>query len=289
MTRCALIGLSIALAWLASPPAMASAEVRGGLSVSRVTVSSTMPPGDSYRYDARHLVDGDSRTSWQPAGRAPYFAWVRLELANPAQVDGLIVHNGHQHEDASGDLFTATARVRRAWVLFDDGSSEVIRLDPGRRGPRRVVFSGLRTTRSVTLVVRDFELGERWNHLAISEITVTGRPVPAESLASSPATGRAMCGSGGWVHFRDAVVRYCGDPHRASRCEDPVLDVVLRCRTDPSVELRPINWDDRGAGGKVRWSYPGRWFELTVEVEPDRGDLWRVSRIDFNDLTLSGR
>jgi len=288
MRRLVLLGACVAMAWSASPVALASPNVRGGLAVSGVTVSSTMPGDGVYQYDGRFLVDGDRTTAWQPAGRTPLFSWVRIELAEPAQVDGLVVHNGFQSQDGAEDLFRATARVRRAWVLFDNGSAEVIRLDPANRDGRLVIFGRSHLTRTVTLVVRDVELGERWNHLAISEITVSGRSLPNGEVPPAVSTDMQGCGTPGWVPLRDAVVRHCGAPEQGGACEDPVLDVVLRCRSDETARLELVDWDERAPNGTVSWSYSGRFFAFTVDVVPAAGDQWRVTSLRLTDLTIAG-
>lgn len=275
---------ALALTCLAPPSAALAA---GGVVVKRVTASSTMPPDATQRFDARHLVDGDTRTWWQPGGKAPYFAWMRFELAELSQVDGMVIHNGNQREAESGELFAATARMRTAWVLFDDGSAEVIRLDPHRYGPRRVILSRLYTTRTITIVVRDFELGERWNHMAISEVRFTGLVAP--NAAAPTASGPADCGTVGWVPLRDAVVRHCGDPARANACSDPLLDVIFRCRADPSAVVEPVEWDRTGPRGGVTWNYTGRWFELDVHLARDPQDGWRVTDLSHTDLTVTAQ
>lgn len=275
--------VTIALTLLGPPPAAHAS----GVVVKGVTASSTMPPDPAHRFDVRHLVDGDTRTWWQPGGKAPYFAWVRFELAEQSLVDGMVIHNGNQHEEESGELFSATARMRSAWVLFDDGSAEVIRLDPHRYGPRRVILSRQYTTRSITIVVRDFELGERWNHMSISEVRFTGLAAPGATTPT--ATGTADCGTAGWVPLRDAVVRYCGDPTRTTPCADPLLDVILRCRTDPSAVLEPVEWDEPGPRGEVTWSYTGRWFELSVHLAKASGSSWRVTDLSHTDLTVTAQ
>lgn len=281
----ACIALTIGLA---APSAFAAPAVQGGLPVSDVAASSTLATKDAATPDAKHLVDGDAGTWWQPAGSTPRYAWVKITLAEPARVDGLVIHNGNQRVDASGELFTATGRVRTAWALFDDGSAEVVRLDPHRRGGQRLILSRLYLTKTVTLVIRDFEIGERWNHLAISEITVMGRTASAERLPVA-GDGAATCGSPGWARLRDAVVRYCGDPARGgTACEDPVLEVVVRCRSDAGAALAPVDWQPEPGRAGVRWSYDGRWFGLEIALDGGAGKAWRVAGLNFVDHSVSG-
>ncbi|PKN54622.1 MAG: hypothetical protein CVU56_25640 [Deltaproteobacteria bacterium HGW-Deltaproteobacteria-14] len=279
MTTSIPTAAALALAWLVTSPAWASPHGTDGLAIAGVTASSTRTGEAPAGHEPSNLADGDPDTWWQPAGRSPRFAWVRLELAAPARVDGLVIANGVlAHADAGGD-FSTLGRLRSAWVLFDDGAAEVIRLDPQRRSPRWVILARAHTTRAVTLVIRDVERGERWNHLAISEVSITGRP-DAEATAgrSSLPPSPDPCSSPGWLPLRDAVVAYCGDPDTASRCEDPLLDVVLGCRADPGHPLPALDLTPTDKSGTARWAWRGRWFSVQVDLQRI-GDRWRATDV----------
>lgn len=274
----------VALFALGAPPALGGSPSPDGLPVARVTASSTRASAPAGAHAPSRLTDGDLRTAWQPAGRTPRFSWVRLELAAPARVDGLVIAHAPADPPAPGHTapLSTPGRVRTAWILFDDGESEVIRLDPARLGPRRVILARIHETRAVTLVVRDFELGERWNHLALAELTVTGRTEPA--AAPAPPAGPATCGTPAWAALRDAVVTYCGDPNTAAHCEDPLLDVVLGCRADPGRALPVLDWPAGAARGAAHWAYTGRWFSVQVDLAPADGAGWRVVGLGMSEL-----
>ncbi|MFT7579468.1 MAG: hypothetical protein ACI9MR_001132 [Myxococcota bacterium] len=267
---------------MAAPsPAAASPSSRRGLGVAEISASSTMRAGDTACCDPRNLSDGDPATTWQPAGRGPAFSWVRIRLDGTYLVDGLIVRNGNQRAAETEEIFMATGRVRTAWVLFDDGSAEVIRLDPRRRGPQRVILSKLYTTQAVTLVIRDFELGERWNHVTLSEVSVTGQAATNGMTQVSLTAKSPICGEPRWSPFRDAVVRYCGAASTSAGCEDPVLDLVVRCRSDAGIKLPSLKSD----GGSTVWSYAGRWFDVTITAGKGRGsDALEVRSMAFTPV-----
>ncbi|MCA9513486.1 MAG: discoidin domain-containing protein [Myxococcales bacterium] len=243
------------------------------LPVARVVASSTRSGSPT------SLADGDLATSWSPGGRSPRFAWIRFDLAAPSRVDGLVIANGVE----GGDEAAALGRVRTAWVLFDDGQAEVIRLDPSRRDPRRVFLARAHATRSVTMVIRQVELGERWNHVALSEVAITGQRGSADDLAAAPGAQLSAvtpCGGAGWLPLRDAIVKLCGDPAGKVSCEDPVLDTVVSCRADAERPLPMLDLSAPGKSGAVSWGYEGRFFKLDVGLK-DAGGAWQVTSLGF--------
>lgn len=265
-------------ALLGAPGALAGpATTLDSLPVARVVASSTRAG------TATNLADGDLASYWSPGGPSPRFAWIRFDLASLARVDGLVIANGVA-EATDREVAAALGRVRTAWVLFDDGQAEVIRLDPTRGEPRRVFLARAHATRSVTMVIREVELGERWNQIALSEVTITGQRGGMDHAGSPPLSAVTPCGGAGWLPLRDAVVRRCGDPGGATPCEDPLLDVVVSCRADPE---RPLPLLDLGAASKsggVTWAYRGRWFALRVNLQTGGGDSWRVADLGFDSL-----
>lgn len=270
---------ALLLAWLVTSTAWASPHGADSLEVVGVTASSTRAGASPGGHAPMNLADGDPETWWQPAGRSPRFAWVRFELAAPARVDGLVIANGVLGQSGDDGDFSTLGRLRSAWVLFDDGSAEVIRLDPKQRSPRWVILARAHTTRALTLVVRDVERGERWNHLALSEVSITGRlDTEATAGPSSLPPSPDPCSSPGWLPLRDAMVAYCGDPDTASRCEDPLLDVVLGCRADPGHPLPALDLTPTNKAGTARWAWRGRWFSVQVDLQR-AGDRWRATDV----------
>jgi len=270
-------GLALALATLSLAPA-ARAVGEDSLVVREVVASSSRSGSPTDDHGPARLVDRDPTTTWQPAGRSPRFAWVRFDLATTARVDGLVITHGPPSVDGTRDTFNATGRIRSAWILFDDGEAEVIRLDPHRRGPRRIILARLHTTRSVTLVIRDFELGERWNHLSLAEVAITGRPDGAAPESASDAA--PTCGTRDWRPLRDAVVSYCGAAETAADCEDPLLDIILACRSDDALPLPALPVPLPSA--PFHWSYRGQWFNADLVLRAADATHLRV-----DDVTLT--
>jgi hypothetical protein len=140
------------------------------------TASSSLETWKEYTFGAENLIDGQSRTSWQPRGKvsATNPTSFTLELAAPANLAGIAIANGFQRHDGLGDLFALNARIKKATVFLDDSKVGIpIAFEPTVRG--WVEFSlppqGSPTTK-VTVVVESVHPGSKWKQLAVSEIKV---------------------------------------------------------------------------------------------------------------------
>ena len=139
-----------------------------------VTASSALLGKNGYDFGAANLTDGKLGTSWQPlSAKGGVGEWALFTFDRDVTVEGLAVANGFQLVDKLGDLFRLNNRLAQAQVVYSDGASEKIVLDPERRGYQEIRLSPHKT-RSLKLVVEAVASGEKWHDLAISELVVFG-------------------------------------------------------------------------------------------------------------------
>ncbi|MFT7578595.1 MAG: hypothetical protein ACI9MR_000253 [Myxococcota bacterium] len=235
-----------------------------------------MPRFKHYRFDAAGVIDGKLDTCWQPAGKDSGFSWLRFTLAKSGAVGGLTIHNGFQRKDALGDLFRLNSRLDDAWVIFDDGQAERIKLKPNKRGAQTVTFRQSHETAHVTLVVREAEPGDKWQHLGISEVAVLrGAPV---KTAKAPAP----CGSKEAAPRQLALVRYCELAARATAdidveaCSLALVDAFLLCRVDGH-PVKPIKRDVAATDATIGYNDIDVELEFEMEFSRKPGGAWRVT------------
>lgn len=149
--------------------------------VEATTASSTMAGSGGYRFDPSNLLDGDLTTSWQPASgrKGGKGEWVELAFKVEVQLSSVGIANGFQRADRFGDEFANNSRLRRARLVFSDGSEEKLSFDPERRGLAEFTFAP-RRTRSLKLVADEVEPGSRWKDLAVSELVLLAGEAAAQ-------------------------------------------------------------------------------------------------------------
>jgi hypothetical protein len=102
---------------------------------ARVSASSTLSPDRWGGYYPYYAVDGSLATSWVEGLRgAGVGEWLRFVFPTSVSVDYLLISNGY---DSSDYLFSANNRVKKATILFSDGSRIQIEL-ADRRGLQKV-------------------------------------------------------------------------------------------------------------------------------------------------------
>jgi|GEM_PF-6858830 len=154
----------------------AGGRARSTLAIERVTASSTLPAWKGYRFDASQLSDGKLDTSWQRLSKmhGGVGQWTELTLPGAAMASSIEIANALQKTDKLGDLFVLNNRVRKARLVFSDGSEVALDLRKDARGLVKKTFLP-RVTTSVRLVVDGIHRGDKWNDLAISEQRLSGR------------------------------------------------------------------------------------------------------------------
>ena len=167
----ALAGIAVLVAILSArgfgPLAAETADVLGDAEIaeiSEIQASSQRRPSEDLNYEAIHVLDGDPSTAWVAEdGGEP---WIAFELAETAQVSGLILWNGNQADDA----FARHDRVAELRIETDDRSFAVDLLDA--RGPLAVDLPEPVETAQVRLVVEEVFRGDEVAGPALSRVLV---------------------------------------------------------------------------------------------------------------------
>ncbi|MBS43184.1 MAG: hypothetical protein CMH83_08510 [Nocardioides sp.] len=118
----------------------------------------TAPPGtdvngNTVRYDAANLVDGDDDTTWRMAGDGAGTE-LTFTLAGPARLVKVGLVNGYAKKEPGYDGYTANRRVQRVEWELDDGTVVEQDLRETRR-MQRVKVPGAGETSQVVLRILD--------------------------------------------------------------------------------------------------------------------------------------
>ena len=249
---------------------------KGTLKIVAAEASSELPPANHYRFDAMNVIDGDPTTCWKPNAHNFVGTWLKLTLSAEAKVTGLAIHNGFQRKDARGDLFALNGRLTDAWVVFDHGAAELIRVSPRKRGTQVIRFARPHRTRTVTLVVRDVKDGDKEFCLALSEVAVRGR------AATGPAKvrrKRGPCASPLWSVVQRNFITACLEVEKKEVFDfrEPWhYDAVLRCRdVSTGRRLRPAKAELGKDHIKVEFD-DGEDMSLLFELSRAPDGTWKV-------------
>jgi len=145
---------------------------------SRVTASSVHKPipaserfPGGYAFEPENVLDGDPRTSWQPAtSRAGGVGeHLTFHFDEPTRIARIEVANGFLRADSLGDLFLANNRIREAVLRSGDDVVELLTFEPFFRGLASVPLDA-RPRTELRLEVLSHTRGWQWNDLAISQV-----------------------------------------------------------------------------------------------------------------------
>lgn len=152
--------------------ASVSGDVCEGVEVTGLTAKATSEhkPFPPYAFEAKHLVDRDLRTSWQPASKKGGVGEVlTLSWTGPRKMSRLEIGNGFQRRDMLGDLFEMNSRAARV-VIRVGGATVAATLDDVM-GLQAVNLPPIEADK-VEIEIMTVEKGSRWKDLAISEVRV---------------------------------------------------------------------------------------------------------------------
>ena len=141
------------------------------LEAARARASSTLAPASGIRYDAPLVLDGDRRTAWNEGVEGPGVGeTITVRLRERSWVATIVVRNGYQKSDTT---FLSNMRAKSVRLTTDDGSSFVITLQDDQ-GEQAVALPEPVLARELVFEVREVYPGERYEDLAISEISALG-------------------------------------------------------------------------------------------------------------------
>lgn len=295
-----LAGVSLRISWgfsmvallmfaltLFLEPAAQAAPPRP-IKVVGVKVSSALPTWKGYTFDAANLIDGLVDTSWQPAKSDALGVgqWVELDLGEPHEIAYIEIAQGLQKVDPKlGDLFCRNNRFVDARLFFEDGTYAAYWAEPFERESKVALFSrgenvpenGGKTpvSRFVRLVVRGVHEPVDWKDIAIAELRVFGRPVPA-----IPADPKSITWDrpGAWP-LKTAVIDACA-ANTAKRTKLGCTELITAISEGHASlnTLPPIAATDI-AKGQVTFGFTSNEVRSVVELQRDAAGNWSVKRV----------
>jgi hypothetical protein len=173
MTQLIVLLLAMAPAW--------GARVKP----ASLDASSSYPPEDGVKYDAKQVMDGKLATSWVEGDDGSGLgSWVELDLGGDKEVDRLKIWAGLWF---SSDYWARANRPKDIELSFSDGSSQKFTLSD-EMSVQEITIKPV-TTSKVKLKVKSIHSGSTWSDTAISEIQVfdkaTGGAVAVNGFKSS--------------------------------------------------------------------------------------------------------
>ncbi|MFM7079471.1 MAG: FISUMP domain-containing protein [Bacteroidota bacterium] len=139
--------------------------------VVRATSNSTMSGMSGFSYEPYKAIDKDINTWWSPKNGYGDENWIQIDFNSKVSMSGIQIHGGSHYPDfrSYGDLYPLNLRVKKAEIVFDDGTKEIISLDD-IDAIQTIIFKSPKTTRYFRLYPFDFYPSRKWNDLCISEI-----------------------------------------------------------------------------------------------------------------------
>lgn len=130
---------------------------------------------DKHTYDPYNLIDGDLKTSWQESGQGKKEGqWIFFTFKSPVDLYGLDIANGFQTSDEkNGDLYYKNSRLKVAKIYVNDSKSgKTIELED-TKNIEKFPFKASDVLNLKLEIIGEYK-GDKWDDLAISEITFYG-------------------------------------------------------------------------------------------------------------------
>jgi|GEM_PF-6416738 len=130
--------------------------------------ASSVFPADSSNYHAKNAIDGYTFTAWSPkrTKNANVDEWIEFDFGKTVQISKIKLYNGWIKSDS---LWKHNSRVKRATLIYSDGTKQSLLLDDTKS--LQTFNVGLKETSSLRLRIDEIYAGVRWNQEAcISEV-----------------------------------------------------------------------------------------------------------------------
>jgi serine/threonine protein kinase len=143
-------------------------------SASSTLTEDNVPGHGLVQHDPANVLDQDSATSWVEGTDGPGIGeQILLSFEQPITATRLGINVGF---DRDADIFYANNRLRRAQLIFADGSTQSSEFDD-QRGVQHVSLEPVTTT-SIAIIIDDVYKGRQFDDTAIAEVEVWGLPAP---------------------------------------------------------------------------------------------------------------
>ncbi|PKL40557.1 MAG: hypothetical protein CVV44_02845 [Spirochaetae bacterium HGW-Spirochaetae-1] len=159
---------------------------------SSPTVKSTSP---RFSFDKSHLVDGDTKTSWQiRTAKGGVGEWLELKLKEPMDISEIVISNGFQLKDPEfGDLYFLNSRLRKVSICGDDTKCADFNIIDTKENIHLAV--NFKKVMDIKIVIKDIYTGSRWpQDLAVGEIKLVKEKSVVEILLSVLAIAGVLAG-----------------------------------------------------------------------------------------------
>ena len=141
----------------------------------RTGASTQAAQWEEYTFGSMNLIDGDTRSSWQPVqtGKGPG-EWFMLKLAKARTVAGIEIWNGFQRHDRLGELYHLNSRIKTATLELSDGAKRPLEFDDVEEKSTFLFTAPHVGIKWVKVTVNTVYTGDRWDDLAVSEVSLLG-------------------------------------------------------------------------------------------------------------------
>jgi hypothetical protein len=166
--------LQTAVSIVTEPPSAINLSSRATASASSVLMPEQTQKYGLVRFDPGNALDRDPATSWVEGVIGPGVdEQLALVFPSPITINRLGIDVGFDRDE---DIFFANNRVRKARLIFADGTNIQVGLED-KRGIQYISIKNI-TSSSVVIVIEDVYQGTLYNDTPIAEIEVWGYESP---------------------------------------------------------------------------------------------------------------
>jgi uncharacterized protein (TIGR02145 family) len=150
---------------------LSDSRISNTAAIIRATSNTTMSGMSGFSYEPYKAIDRDIKTWWSPKNGYGDENWIQIDFESSATISGIQIHGGSHYPNfrSYGDLYPLNLRVKKAEIVFDDGTKEIISLDD-IDAIQTIMFRSPKTTRYFRLYPFDFYPSRKWNDVCVSEI-----------------------------------------------------------------------------------------------------------------------
>lgn len=158
------------------------------IKISDVASKSDEPEANGVSYAAKNLKDNKSASVWvEGESGSGLGSWVEVDLGSSQEVTGVRLWAGVW---SSGDFWQRHNRPKEIELAFDDGSTQLVKLDDEMKMFDIPVEGGAKQTQKIKVTIKSVYSGSTFNDTGISEIQVYNNAAggPAKVSGASAST-----------------------------------------------------------------------------------------------------
>jgi hypothetical protein len=143
--------------------------------IEAVTSSSSNSSSKYWKYTPDQMLDSDNNTAWNTTWSSKRSTWIKVKLKEKAEIATISVVPGYAktNHPKYGNVFKLNNRLKDVEVRFSSGR-QVMYTFIDEPIMQDIKIEPTETCTDFIMEIKSVYTGERWNDVAISELTVSG-------------------------------------------------------------------------------------------------------------------